>query len=134
MIIVHPSFVNRNQSWEGKFSEGLARIAEFLGGNKVYIEPHRHEGVFIAKGKEDQLVTRNLVPGDTVYGEKRVSVEVNLELLHFFTFFDSYLLPSRLMEIKLNIEYGILSVLNWLLLLLVVLPGFIFNPGPKFYI
>ncbi len=46
------------------------------GGAKVIIEPHRHAGVFIARGKEDMLVTRNLVPGESVYGEKRVSVEV----------------------------------------------------------
>lgn len=37
--------------------------------------PHRHEGVFIAKGKEHLLVTKNLVPGESVYGEKRISVE-----------------------------------------------------------
>lgn len=41
----------------------------------MIIEPHRHEGVFIAKGKEHLLVTKNLVPGEAVYGEKRVSVE-----------------------------------------------------------
>lgn len=45
------------------------------GGRKVIIEPHRHEGVFIARGKEDALVTKNLVPGESVYGEKRISVE-----------------------------------------------------------
>lgn len=47
------------------------------GGKTVVIEPHRHEGVFIARGKEDALVTRNLVPGSEVYGEKRISVEVS---------------------------------------------------------
>ena len=45
------------------------------GGAKVVVEPHRHPGVFVARGKEDVLVTRNLVPGDAVYGEKRISVE-----------------------------------------------------------
>merc|ERR1711915_459739 len=45
------------------------------GGKKVVIEPHRHEGVFIARGKEDALVTLNLIPGNTVYGEKKVSVD-----------------------------------------------------------
>ena len=34
-------------------------------------------GVFIARGKEDALVTKNLVPGESVYGEKRINVEVN---------------------------------------------------------
>jgi rRNA 2'-O-methyltransferase fibrillarin len=45
------------------------------GGAKVAIEAHRHDGVFIARGKEDALVTRNLVPGVSVYGEKRIAVE-----------------------------------------------------------
>ncbi|KAL1678793.1 Fibrillarin-domain-containing protein [Schizophyllum commune] len=45
------------------------------GGAKTVIEPHKHAGVFIAKGKEQMLVTRNIVPGESVYGEKRISVE-----------------------------------------------------------
>ncbi|KAI6672376.1 hypothetical protein NL676_000282 [Syzygium grande] len=45
------------------------------GGSRVVVEPHRHEGVFIAKGKEDALVTKNMVPGEAVYNEKRVSVQ-----------------------------------------------------------
>lgn len=39
------------------------------------IEPHRHAGIFIARGKEDLLVTKNLTPGESVYNEKRISVE-----------------------------------------------------------
>ena len=34
------------------------------------VEPHRHEGVFICRGKEDALVTKNLIPGESVYEEK----------------------------------------------------------------
>ncbi|KAF5731155.1 hypothetical protein HS088_TW19G00760 [Tripterygium wilfordii] len=45
------------------------------GGSKVVVEPHRHEGVFIAKGKEDALVTKNMIPGEAVYNEKRISVQ-----------------------------------------------------------
>ncbi|KAI8988098.1 Fibrillarin-domain-containing protein [Mycotypha africana] len=45
------------------------------GGAKVIIEPHRHAGIFVARGKEDLLVTKNLVPGEAVYGEKRISVD-----------------------------------------------------------
>ena len=33
------------------------------GGSKVVIEQHRHAGVFIARGKEDALVTLNMAPG-----------------------------------------------------------------------
>ena len=45
------------------------------GGAKVVVEPHRHEGVFIARGKEDVIVTLNSTPGKDVYGEKRISVD-----------------------------------------------------------
>ena len=34
-----------------------------------------HPGVFVARGKEDFLVTKNLAPGESVYGEKRIAVE-----------------------------------------------------------
>ena len=34
-------------------------------------------GVFIARsGAKDVLVTKNLTPGESVYGEKRISVDV----------------------------------------------------------
>ncbi|KZS99112.1 Fibrillarin [Sistotremastrum niveocremeum HHB9708] len=49
------------------------------GGANVVLEPHRHAGVFIAKGKEHLLVTKNLVPGESVYGEKRISIESGVE-------------------------------------------------------
>ncbi|GAB0133176.1 Small subunit processome complex component [Epichloe bromicola] len=46
------------------------------GGAKVVVEPHRHPGVFVVRGgKEDGIATRNLTPGDSVYGEKRISVD-----------------------------------------------------------
>ncbi|EIE77154.1 rRNA 2'-O-methyltransferase fibrillarin [Rhizopus delemar RA 99-880] len=45
------------------------------GGAKVIVEPHRHAGIFVARGKEDLLVTKNLVPGESVYGEKRISID-----------------------------------------------------------
>ncbi|XP_057480903.1 rRNA 2'-O-methyltransferase fibrillarin 2-like [Actinidia eriantha] len=45
------------------------------GGSRVVVEPHRHEGVFIVKGKEDALSTKNMVPGEAVYNEKRISVQ-----------------------------------------------------------
>ena len=33
--------------------------------------------MFICRGKEDALVTKNMAVGESVYGEKRMSVEVN---------------------------------------------------------
>lgn len=46
-------------------------------GPKVFVQPHRLPGVFVARGAQDCLVTKNLVPGESVYNEKRISVEVN---------------------------------------------------------
>lgn len=60
----------------GKPGRGGGGAGGFKGGKKVLVEPHpRFGGVFVARGKEDALVTRNLVPGESVYGEKRISVE-----------------------------------------------------------
>ncbi|XP_018650497.1 putative fibrillarin [Schistosoma mansoni] len=63
----------------GGFNRGTPRgrggRGGMRGGKKVLIEPHRHEGIFVAKGKEDCLVTKNVVVGESVYGEKRISVE-----------------------------------------------------------
>lgn len=41
----------------------------------IFQEPHRHAGIFVARGKEDLLVTKNLTPGETVYGEKKIVVD-----------------------------------------------------------
>ncbi|KAM3214282.1 hypothetical protein ACQJBY_066636 [Aegilops geniculata] len=49
--------------------------AGMKGGSKVVVVPHKHDGVFIAKSKEDALCTKNMVAGEAVYGEKRVSVQ-----------------------------------------------------------
>jgi rRNA 2'-O-methyltransferase fibrillarin len=43
-------------------------------GVQTIIEPHRHEGIFIARGKEDALVTKSLCPGESVYNEKKIAV------------------------------------------------------------
>ena len=52
------------------------------GGAKVVVEKHRHEGIFVARGKEDALVTKNMVVGESVYGEKRISVDVRSAHTH----------------------------------------------------
>ena len=33
-------------------------------------------GVFVARGREDTIVTKNMAVGEAVYGEKRIRVEV----------------------------------------------------------
>eukprot|EP00658_Telonema_sp_P-2_P062335 TRINITY_DN509_c0_g1_i4.p1 TRINITY_DN509_c0_g1~~TRINITY_DN509_c0_g1_i4.p1 ORF type:complete len:282 (+),score=60.84 TRINITY_DN509_c0_g1_i4:258-1103(+) len=60
---------------KGKGSKGKGKGGGKGAGSKVVVEPHRHAGMFIAKGKEDALCTLNMVPGESVYGEKRISVD-----------------------------------------------------------
>ena len=55
-------------------------------------------GVFIARGKEDALVTKNIVPGETVYGEKKISVDVPVRYAFFFLY--SFL--HSVMNISIN--------------------------------
>lgn len=47
-------------------------------------------GVFIARGKEDALVTKNIVPGETVYGEKKISVDAPVRYAFFYILFSSF--------------------------------------------
>lgn len=56
-------------------ARGGARGGKSAGGAKVVVEPHRHGGIFIGRGKEDMLLTKNLTPGENVYKEKLVSVD-----------------------------------------------------------
>lgn len=59
----------------GGFGKPRGGVGSKGAPTKVVVEPHRHDGVYIARGKEDFLVTKSLVPGEAVYGEKRISVE-----------------------------------------------------------
>ena len=48
------------------------------GGARTVVEPHdRFKGVYVLRGKDDALVTKNLTVGESVYNEKRVSVDVS---------------------------------------------------------
>jgi len=69
-----PAFKGKGES---KTREINKRRGTSLGNasKNAIIEPHpKFEGVFIGRGKEDMLLTKNMVPGAVVYGEKRVSV------------------------------------------------------------
>ena len=47
-------------------------------GAKTLVVPHeRFKGIYILKGKDDALVTKSMNPGESVYNEKRVTVEVS---------------------------------------------------------
>lgn len=51
-------------------------------GAKVVVEPHpRFPGVYIQRGKDDVLLTKNSTIGESVYNEKRVAVEVKYLLV-----------------------------------------------------
>ncbi|CAN1255938.1 rRNA 2'-O-methyltransferase fibrillarin 2, partial [Linum perenne] len=44
--------------------------------DEVVVVPHKFEGVFIAKGKNnDAICTKNLVPGEAINGEELISVK-----------------------------------------------------------
>ena len=49
MVLVHPSFVNRNASWEEKFEKGIAKAAEFLSG-KTFDTNHKSTLQKLGKG------------------------------------------------------------------------------------
>lgn len=48
-------------------------------------------GVFISRGKEDALVTKNMVVGESVYGEKRISVDVRAPFFLFTYVLDEFI-------------------------------------------
>lgn len=73
-----------------------------MGGGaakKVVVEPHRHEGVFVARSKNDDLLlTRNLVPGDTVYNEKKITADVRSLILLSVRFEEEFLVTIIYVE------------------------------------
>jgi hypothetical protein len=50
--------------------------ASLVGINELTFLILLNLGIFLVKGKEDALATKNIVPGESVYGEKRISVPV----------------------------------------------------------
>jgi rRNA 2'-O-methyltransferase fibrillarin len=46
--------------------------------------PHKFEGIYTAKGPSDSLVTKSFAPGESVYNEKRITIEVIFILLLYF--------------------------------------------------
>lgn len=68
----------KDKGKKGKGKDGKGK-GKGKGKAAVVIEPHRFEGVFISKGKDDSLVTRNMSPGESVYGEKRLVADAAAE-------------------------------------------------------
>ncbi|XP_023598087.1 rRNA 2'-O-methyltransferase fibrillarin [Trichechus manatus latirostris] len=59
------------RGWSGDCGPGDSQLRDEMKLHKLKTDGR---GVFICRGKEDALVTKNLVPGESVYGEKRVSI------------------------------------------------------------
>jgi rRNA 2'-O-methyltransferase fibrillarin len=57
-------------------ARGGARPGGMRGGAKVIIQPHRMEGIYLAKGQQDALCTKSFYPGESVYNEKRITIPV----------------------------------------------------------
>lgn len=57
--------------------------------------------MFISRGKEDALVTKNMVVGESVYGEKRINVEVRRSIFCIYMYMYVYI-------------YGILTYIRML--------------------
>nr|UXY87196.1 fibrillarin like-protein [Cryptomonas sp.] len=71
--------LNKNKS-NREFRKSKIQMHEKkYGGSRLIIEKHKHHGIFIARGKEDALCTKNLVPGESVYGEKRIIISCENE-------------------------------------------------------
>jgi len=85
-------FKSSNRGNQQRSNRGGNKPRNFRGnrggiGSKKFSKPkatiinHRFEGIYILKtGKEESLVTLNLNPGESVYGEKRVSIEEQTSL------------------------------------------------------
>jgi len=62
---------------------GDRRGGPMQGGRKAVVQPYIHPGVFLTQGAQDAILTRSLVPGEAVYGEKRISVEENNQKIEY---------------------------------------------------
>lgn len=69
----------KGKGGKGKGGKGKGKGGKGKGGKprvQTVIEPHEnHAGVFVCKGKDDCLVTKNMAPGEHVYGEKLISAD-----------------------------------------------------------
>lgn len=53
------------------------------GGRKATVQPYIHKGVFLTQGDNDAILTKSLVPGEAVYGEKRISIEEGTQKVEY---------------------------------------------------
>lgn len=68
----HAQRENNNRFGEKRVQK---KYKKYVKKGQTLIEKHaRFPGVFVSRGKEDSLCTQNMVPGISVYNEKRISV------------------------------------------------------------
>ena len=56
---------------------GGSKGVGFRGAKKVSVQPFLHKGIFLMEGDTSAILTKSLFPGESVYNEKRISVEEN---------------------------------------------------------
>lgn len=60
---------------ESNKKRGTSNYASGGKGKKETVSKHpKFENIYISKGKEDALMTKNMIPGSSVYNEKRTSM------------------------------------------------------------
>ncbi|CAN1312243.1 rRNA 2'-O-methyltransferase fibrillarin 1 [Linum perenne] len=70
------SFARQSRKSTYKGNSMAANSSYSFFDDEVVVEPHKFEGVYIAKGKNDDAIcTENLVPGEAVNGEELISVK-----------------------------------------------------------
>lgn len=77
-----PAFQKGQGGQDGRKPFGNRR-PPMRGGAKATVQPYIHKGVFLTQGANDAILTKSLVPGEAVYGEKRISVEENNQKIEY---------------------------------------------------
>ncbi|KAK6090721.1 hypothetical protein P3W45_000444 [Vairimorpha bombi] len=68
---------NKNESRGRQINKKRGTVKSKID-NKVVIQPHKYfEDIYVCRDKDDMLLTKNMVPGVSVYNEKRVSVTLD---------------------------------------------------------
>ena len=76
----------RNSRGRGGARGRGARRGGFRGGQKVQVRPYSNfEGVYLMRDKNEAILTKSIFPGESVYGEKRVTVEENGKKIEYRT-------------------------------------------------
>ena len=67
---------------------------------KTTVQPHPFDGVYIIKTTEDVLATKNMVPGESVYGEKKITIEENIQM------------PTGTRDVENKFEYRVWNAIS----------------------